>query len=442
MIKSINRSTARVAQLLAVVLAFAGEAAFAQSSSPPAVGTGGTTGVLAGDPWTVCRADTNTAWLAANTGGTYNAVEACESVGYASVTNQGGTCGDVCGYCGNAGQETYDGGGGSVTSLSNTVHWECSDFVQEEEEEESRKVDTTKAAQEARARFGLNRASSLLSNQPDLIPFLSGGGGARLNADVTRGFGTLDFASNPDKPVWATLSASWSDIDGADGTYALGAAGAHFPVTSNIFLGGMLQFDHSEWDNGVGSVKGTGWFVGPYLLVRAPNQPLYFDLRVLAGQSDNRVSPLGTYTDSFSSDRVLARAKLAGELQYGNVTYMPNLILSHTTDDQSSYIDGNTNFIPSQDVWLTQFSIGLDFSVPYREILVFGGIAGIISDAGGDGLAQAIASTYEGARGAVRLGFSHQFASGIRLQAETFYDGLGQSRYEDFGLDVSLSSDF
>ena len=177
MIKSINRSTARVAQLIAVVLAFAGGAAFAQSSSPPAVGTGGTTGVLAGDPWTVCRADTNTAWLAANTGGTYNAVEACESVGYSSVTNQGGTCGDVCGYCGNAGQETYDGGGGSVTSLSNTVHWECSDFVQEEEEEESQKIDTTKAAQEARARFGLNRASSLLSNQPDLIPFLSGGGG-------------------------------------------------------------------------------------------------------------------------------------------------------------------------------------------------------------------------------------------------------------------------
>lgn len=204
----------------------------------------------------------------------------------------------------------------------------------------------------------------------------------------------------------------------------------------------MLQFDHSEWDNGLASVKGTGWFVGPYLLVRAPDQPLYFDLRILAGQSDNRVSPIGTYTDSFSSDRLLARAKVAGELQYGNVTYIPNMILSHTTDDQSSYMDGNGNFIPSQDVWLTEFSFGLDFSVPYRDILIFGGISGIVSDAGGSGMAQAISSTYEGTRGAVRLGFSHEFASGTLLRAATFYDGLGQSRYENFGLDLSLSSDF
>lgn len=440
MAHSVRRRIERIAQLTLIILAFATGAAFAQSGPPPAVGTGGTTGVISGNPWTVCRADTNTAWLSANNGGTYNAVAACQSVGYTSVTNQGGTCGDVCGYCGTPGLETYDGGGGSPTSLSTTVHWECSGFVGVQQN--TKKIDTTKAAQEARARFGLNRASSLVSNQPDLIPFLSGSGGARFNAEVTRGFGNVDIASNPDKPVWATLSASWSDIDGADGSYALGAVGAHWALTPDIFLGGMLQFDHSEWDNGLASVKGTGWFVGPYLLVRAPDQPLYFDLRVLAGQSDNRVSPIGTYTDSFSSDRVLARAKVAGELQYGNVTYIPNMILSHTTDDQSSYMDGNGNFIPSQDVWLTEFSFGLDFSVPYRDILIFGGISGIVSDAGGSGVAQAISSTYEGTRGAVRLGFSHEFASGTLLRAATFYDGLGQSRYENFGLDLSLSSDF
>lgn len=213
------RRIERIAQLTLIILAFATGAAFAQSSSPPAVGTSSTVGVLAGDPWVVCRADTNTAWLSANTYGTYNAVEACQSVGYTSVTNQGGTYGYACGYNGTPGYEYYSGNGGSVTSLQHTVHWECSGFVGVQQN--TKKIDTTKAAQEARARFGLNRASSLVSNQPDLIPFLSGSGGARFNAEVTRGFGNVDIASNPDKPVWATLSASWSDIDGADGSYAL-----------------------------------------------------------------------------------------------------------------------------------------------------------------------------------------------------------------------------
>ncbi|MDD8022694.1 MAG: hypothetical protein PHX82_06250 [Paracoccaceae bacterium] len=94
-------------------------------TEPPTVGTGGTLGVLAGDPWTVCRADTSTAWLSANVGGTYNAEAICQSLGYSEVDAKGGTCGTVCGYCGTVGQETYDDSGGAITSLSSTVNWRC-----------------------------------------------------------------------------------------------------------------------------------------------------------------------------------------------------------------------------------------------------------------------------------------------------------------------------
>lgn len=92
--------------------------------TPPA-GFTGTVGRISGDGWKVCRADASTAWVAANSGGTYNAVETCQYLGYTGVNAQGGTCGTVCGYCGTAGAETYDGGGGSPTSMSFTVHWRC-----------------------------------------------------------------------------------------------------------------------------------------------------------------------------------------------------------------------------------------------------------------------------------------------------------------------------
>jgi hypothetical protein len=80
----------------------------------------------------VCAADSNTAWISANTGGTYNALAICQSFGYNTVSAKGGTCGNVCGYCqsttscNSPGNRNFDNGGGAVTSLSFTVHWECS----------------------------------------------------------------------------------------------------------------------------------------------------------------------------------------------------------------------------------------------------------------------------------------------------------------------------
>lgn len=92
----------------------------------PAVGTTGTTGVISGAPWIVCRADSQTAWVAANNAGEYDGVAACQSLGYSGVNAWGGTCGTVCGYCGQLGNEHYDGAGASSpTYIRFTVHWRC-----------------------------------------------------------------------------------------------------------------------------------------------------------------------------------------------------------------------------------------------------------------------------------------------------------------------------
>ena len=96
-------------------------------------------GTMSGS-WIVCQADATSAWIsaAASSGGTYQADLICKYLGYPSVTVQGGTCGTVCGYCSNGGAGCgttstagyyFDGGGGSVSSLSSTVHWVCGDPI-------------------------------------------------------------------------------------------------------------------------------------------------------------------------------------------------------------------------------------------------------------------------------------------------------------------------
>ena len=86
--------------------------------------------------WIVCQADATFAWIsaAASSGGTYQADLICNYLGFSNVTSQGFTCGNVCGSCYNGGggcgttssaDSYFDGGGGSVSWLSGTVHWVC-----------------------------------------------------------------------------------------------------------------------------------------------------------------------------------------------------------------------------------------------------------------------------------------------------------------------------
>jgi hypothetical protein len=89
--------------------------------SPPAVNTTGAVGVISGVAWKVCRADWDSAWISAQAGGgTYNAVQACQYLGYRTADAWGGNSNQVCLT------ESYNGGGGSdPTSLSITVEWRC-----------------------------------------------------------------------------------------------------------------------------------------------------------------------------------------------------------------------------------------------------------------------------------------------------------------------------
>lgn len=282
------------------------------------------------------------------------------------------------------------------------------------------------------ANFMLGRLNNLASNQPGLTRFLQGDGCRAFDANATEGAGSLNGCYTRGN-AWAEVTGSWSD----DSSYALGTFGAHAFVSTNLLIGGMVQFDHTDDD--ANNTSGQGWMVGPYFVAKTPDQPFFFEGRVLYGQSDNDITPIGTFTDSFDTERWLAQLRATGEYQVNKTTLMPLLDFTYADDTQKTYTDSLGNTISSQKVSLTQLTAGLDFSVPIAvqtgAFALNGGLSGIYSStSGGD-------ADYEGMRGRAELGFDYDFAKNGVFSASTFYDGIG-SDYEGYGASLTFILEF
>ena len=343
----------------------------------------------------------------------------------------------VCGYCGNAGYEYYDSNGGVPSSISWTVHWRCTGYVG--------LADTVDDTQSTRAEFALRRASNLIRNQPALTRLLSAAGGA-MSGQVTQGNGQFSATTPGDAPVWGHIAASRSSAGSTDDSYLLGAVGAHAFVTPDLIVGGMVQFDRARTDDGTAEVKGSGWLVGPYMVARLADQPLYFEASLLAGNSSNDISPDGTYTDNFSASRALASLKLTGEIaRPGGLMLYPNVAFHHALERQRGYVDGLGQTIPKQTVKLNELSYGLDFALPLKvesgTLTLTGGLSGIYADVNADA-ASALIDGYDGHRAMLRVGLDRGFAGGAALSFGAFYDGIGVSDYDSWGLDLSYSARF
>lgn len=279
--------------------------------------------------------------------------------------------------------------------------------------------------QEAIAGFMLGRANNLASNQPGLTRFLQGSGCGNFNASATEGSGSINGCVSQGN-AWAEITGAWS----GDDSYVLGSFGAHGFVNPNLLVGGMLQFDNAE--DSTNNAFGTGWMIGPYFVAQVPEQPLLFEGRLLYGQTDNDISPLGTYTDRFETERWLAHLRATGEYQVQNTTLMPLLDFTYTDDTQRAYTDSLGNTIPGQTVSLIQVTAGLDFSQPLPvqagTLELTGGLSGIYSSTDG----AAAAPEFENWRGRAHLGLNYDTGTGVTMNVGAFYDGIGTD-YKSYG---------
>jgi len=283
------------------------------------------------------------------------------------------------------------------------------------------------------AKFMLTRSNALLSNQPDLAGFLREQTAPQFSADITEKGGIVAFDTGSNGPIWARLNANWANDLGAESQYIFGAVGGYSKLSQNLLIGGMLQFDVMSEVDGTATTSGTGWLLGPYFAAKLPDQPLYFEGSLLYGQTSNTVSPIGTYTDRFSTERWLATLGVSGQIERGALTLTPFLDAKYTSDAQAAYVDGLGNPIAAQTIALAQAGAGLDFEWALSTATMLnGGVSGIWSYSSGN----AVDPGYEGGRARLELGVLHQLSPQSNIGLGGYYDGIGIVGFESYGVDI------
>ncbi len=267
-------------------------------------------------------------------------------------------------------------------------------------------------------------------------------GDVGANADVG---GTAPLSAalaelRPSFDVWAQGTYSHANESSRNSDIGLLHVGADYLVTLSLLVGVLAQVDvTNEKDSSVGSsVDGAGWMAGPYIVARL-HENVLFDARVAWGQSFNDISPLGTYRDSFNTERWLAKAQLTGDFRAGNWTFAPHAGVIYFEDAQEGYTDSLGVAIPGQTATLGRVTFGP--KVGYRvsgegrsSIEPFLGVEGIwdFDVAKTVDPTTGIVASSDDLRARVEAGVTAVFKH-WSISGEGFYDGIGANNLEAYG---------
>ncbi len=250
--------------------------------------------------------------------------------------------------------------------------------------------------------------------------------------------------------IWTQLQATYFNDDefgmDSNGYFTTAYVGADYKLGSRVLIGVLGQFDHlsQDWQTPTASASGNGWMAGPYATVKLFDH-LYFDGRAAWGQSFNRISPFGTYTDSFDTRRWLVRGGLIGDWRSGNWVLQPHSDVVYVEEHQLGYTDTNGIAIPDQTVSLGQLDFGP--SVAYQMVTPSGvviepraeltGIWAFIQDSSRS--LSFAPDAGEELRGKAELGVTVRGQRGVALQAAGSYDGIGTNDYNALSGRVRLT---
>ena len=318
--------------------------------------------------------------------------------------------------------------------------------------------------------FLQTRATALINNQPGLSSLLELDGptpGGSFTFQATDGQLALNggFIHNG---VWGKVSGAYASSESAAGNTksvtksVLASFGVHRKYSEHFLAGVMLQLDLSDHERAgqVGTtdtIDGTGWLAGPYFAVRHGSQPLNFEGRLLYGQSDNDIRFMDTglgvmRTGAFDTRRLLAQIRVEGEIAMSGRNHgddggeegprlRPYADLRWIEDRANAFTDNVNNRVPGQKVSTGQLELGSNIEIPIAvrtgEMTFTGGLGLVYSNTEGD----YIPSDSRG-RGRGEIGFSYDLDDNLRIDLDSFYDGIGTSRYEGYGLSLSAEMKF
>jgi HYR domain/Autotransporter beta-domain len=243
---------------------------------------------------------------------------------------------------------------------------------------------------------------------------------------------------------WFEASVSRYETEFGEGGFAILHAGADYRIGENAILGFGVQLDSTQEDviGSVATTSGMGWMIGPYYTARI-GDGLYFDASLRYGRSENEVSPLGTYTDEFTTERWLASIGLFGSIDRGALNIQPNISINYFEETSEAYIDSLAVPIAARTTRLGDLEIGSRFTWydPAGGFSTYFEIEGFYTfEANGQVASLSTVNTGLRARvgfgGTVMVGPSGSFDYGVS------YDGLGDDDYEAMTARIGFSVNF
>ncbi len=322
---------------------------------------------------------------------------------------------------------------------------------------------TVAATQGQIADAAQTQANNIMNTMPSFGGFLGGGGGLSTrsyNLYATDGNFNLNFEGSllgqssknyaGKYDIWAKVLAVHSDAGTSSSDFFVGYLGTHRFVNENFLIGAMAQVDYSSASESVvgSSASGRGFMVGPYMAGKIANTNMEFEGAATWGRSYNNITPIGTYTDNYSTERWMVMGKVAGSFNRGAWTISPNASLSYFSQTQAAYVDTLAALIPSQTTTLGEIKLGPSFSRDYNAASgnIMHGTFGVsavtnfaISSSSGS---QAFPLGNGAVRGRLDAGVSTTTNNGWNWSASGFYDGIGINNYRSFGGTITADIKF
>ncbi|WP_456077547.1 DUF7933 domain-containing protein [Henriciella marina] len=250
--------------------------------------------------------------------------------------------------------------------------------------------------------------------------------------------------------IWlaAEISGISDDRAGerASTDFAMGQLGVDYLLKDNLIIGAMAQYDWMddqarEVFANAGAVRGAqvqgeGWMAGPYAVWNIKDT-LVLDVSATYGESDNRVNPLGLYSDDFDTERFMLRANLTGEFRSGPWSLRPQAGITHFEESQDAYTDSLGIAIPGQNITLGRLRAGPEVSWRGETdgggwLEVSGAVRAVWDYDSADLLTESGQLTSGGRdmRADAEIGFAAQTKWGPLIRFEFGHSGLGVSDYE------------
>ena len=240
--------------------------------------------------------------------------------------------------------------------------------------------------------------------------------------------------------VWMDGNSSYFRNDSVEGRNqgqtTVMHTGADYVLRPGLLIGVMAQMDWTSQATSalVQNSGGLGWMAGPYISARlTPN--LYLDARAAWGESTNQINAFGAFTDTYSTSRTLASAKLTGDWSWHDFRFRPSAEVVYFTELQKAYTNALGIDIGEQPVALGRTAVGPEIGYRMRldgnsTLEPFVGFKGIWDfNATQDTTATGTPIGHDGLRGRVEGGFNWSTPSGVTIRSAGSYDGIGGGSY-------------